>query len=367
MDEPVYGGGSRQSMSDTPKVYIVLVNWNGWRDTILCLESVLRLGYRNFTVVVCDNASHDGSLEHIQRWCQGELAAEGGIPELARLTSPRVPKPVPYVLLGREQAERGDGPASRVVLVQTGHNLGFAGGNNVGFRYALARGDAGYVWALNNDTVVRSDALAALVTRMEDDAAVGLCGSTVLYMSEPTVVQAYGGASYQPWTTAVSHIGMGESFRLLREGEVRAIEGRLSYVLGASMLASRRFLEAVGLMQDDYFLFFEEIDWAERARQHGFRLGYAAASVVYHQAGAATGSKKETPFSLYLLNRNRLRFIARFYRGFLAINYLALWIDVAKALVKGRWQKARAVACALLGIPLFKLPEPPKDGTGTSH
>lgn len=354
-------------MSDTPKVYIVLVNWNGWHDTILCLESVLRLDYRNFTVVVCDNASHDGSLEHIQRWCQGELAAAGGNPELAQLTSPPVPKPIPHVLLGREPAERGDGPASRVVLVQTGHNLGFAGGNNVGFRYALARGDAGYVWALNNDTVVPPDALAALVTRMADDATIGMCGSTVLYMDEPTVVQAYGGASYQPWTAAVSHIGMGESFRQLRESEARAIESRLSYVLGASMLTSRRFLEAVGLMQDDYFLFFEEIDWAERACQRGFRLGYAVASVVYHRAGAATGSKIETPFSVYLINRNRLRFVARFHRGFLAVNYLELWIDVAKALVKGRWQKAMAVACALLGIPLFKLPGPPKESTCASH
>lgn len=339
------------------KTYIVLVNWNGWRDTLLCLESVLRLNHDDYVVVVCDNNSSDQSLEHIKAWCAGEQQAEGGNPQLQELVSPPVPKPLSYVELNRQQAEAGQGDNSRLVFIQTGANLGFAGGNNVGFRYALARGDADYVWALNNDTVVPANALSSMLNHMQAHPRLGLCGSTVRFMMQPQVVQAYGGASYNRWSASIDHIGLGTAHSN-NTIDGQQVESRLSYVFGASMLASKPFLEAVGLMQDDYFLFFEELDWAERAKKKGFQLGYAPGSTVYHKAGAATGSAEETPFSLYFLNRNRLKFIKRFYAPYLLLNYPMLWLEVAKALVKGRLPRAKAISCALLGIPLYTPPSP---------
>ena len=104
-----------------PKVYIVILNWNGWQDTLECLASVVKLNYQNYQVVVVDNGSTDGSVGRIKEWIASQRAA-------------------------------------RALLVETGKNLGYAGGNNAGLRYGLARGDLAYAWVLNNDTTVDPNA-----------------------------------------------------------------------------------------------------------------------------------------------------------------------------------------------------------------
>src|SRR5271156_1373735 len=89
-------------------VACILLNWNGWRDTIECLESVFRLNYPDVQVVVCDNASSDGSLERVKEWARGAISAESANPDLRHLTSPAFPKSIPYLELTREQAESGN-------------------------------------------------------------------------------------------------------------------------------------------------------------------------------------------------------------------------------------------------------------------
>src|ERR1035438_3867545 len=141
---------------------IIILNWNGWKDTIECLESVFRLDYPDFRVIVCDNNSHNDSLDKIKAWADGRLPASQSNPELAYLTSPAVPKPIPYRELNREESESGGAfYDARLVLIQNGLNLGFAGGTNVGLRYALGDKSCGFFWMLNNDTVVDSGALRA--------------------------------------------------------------------------------------------------------------------------------------------------------------------------------------------------------------
>ena len=175
---------------------------------------------------------------------------------------------------------------SRLVLIDAKANLGFAGGNNLALRYLRTRGYGSYFWLLNNDTVVEKGALNALICRMVADPAIGMCGSTLLYESARDTVQALGGAHYGRWLGTVKHIGHHERWpQRVDEG---AVERQLSYLIGASTLASRAFLETVGLMQDDYFLYFEELDWAARAKGR-FRLGYAARSTVYHKEGSSIG------------------------------------------------------------------------------
>src|ERR1700757_2392454 len=104
----------------SPRVYIVLLNWNGWRDTIECLESVLRLDYPDYKVIVCDNASSDGSMEHIRSWARGDLAAESRTPALASLVTPPVPKPVRFIEVQPSQGPDHSGDqAAPLVLIQT--------------------------------------------------------------------------------------------------------------------------------------------------------------------------------------------------------------------------------------------------------
>lgn len=351
-------------MSSPQKAYIVLVNWNGWRDTILCLESVLRLDHPDFTVVVCDNDSSDGSLDRIRRWCEGSELAEGANPALAHLTSPAVRKPVAYTLLDRQQAEQGAGDASPVVLVQTGANLGFAGGNNVGFRYALARGDADYIWALNNDTVVLPNTLVHLVAMIRKHPSIGICGATVRYMDAPDTIQALGGGRFNTWTGLGYLIGNLLRATATPQERAQGDEALLDYVFGASMFVSVEFLRAVGLMYEGYFLFFEELDWAERGAKAGFKLGYCADCEVYHRAGAATGSYEESAFSVFYLFRSRILYYKRFYPMRLVIAYPIFWLEAVKALVKGRMQRFLAISAALLGYPLHQPPAVSIEGAG---
>jgi GT2 family glycosyltransferase len=199
-------------------------------------------------------------------------------------------------------------------LIRTTANLGFAGGNNIGIRYALSAGDADYVWLLNPDTVVRPEALCAMVARMKAVPGAGICGSTLLDYGDPLRIQSLGGARYLKWAGVGVPLGARQKWPM--DVAAESIEKELSYVAGASMLVSKEFLEAVGLMEEGYFLYFEEIDWAQRAAGR-FKLAYAPDAIVYHKEGGAIGSSRSgrhrSPQSFFWLTRSRLRFTARYH------------------------------------------------------
>lgn len=331
-----------------PLVYIVLLNWRGWKDTIECLESVFRLDYPAFRVIVCDNDSGDGSLQHIQDWADGREQARPFGVTLASATWP-LAKPIPWVLYDRQHGEAGGDLAEQapLVLIQTGANLGFAGGNNVGMRYAQARADHGYVWLLNNDTVAEGDALTALVARMQARPDAGICGSKLIFYHNPVQVQAWGGSAYNERRGYVVPIGMFQDVAAV--ADVSAVEADMAYVVGASMLLSRAFLTDIGLMTEDYFLYFEEIDWACRARGH-YALVYADASHVYHKEGGSIGSsstKAQSALAVRYLYRNRVRFIRRFYPARLAS---ALRQMAFEMLVMTKRRQFGAVAVAVRAV-----------------
>jgi GT2 family glycosyltransferase len=344
------------SHSTTGRVYIIVLNWNGWRDTIECLESVLRLDYPDYKVVVCDNGSSDGSLDQIRHWARGEIIAEARGPSLAALTSPPVPKPIELVEVNLAGASMdGKKSAARLLLIQTGANLGFAGGNNVGLRYALNRWDCDFAWVLNNDTVVRPDALSHLVRRMRERPDAGICGSTLLYYDDPTKVQACGGSIYNKWVARGGHIGRFADVRHLGTArwcaaDPREVERKLAYVVGASMLVRRSFLEHIGLMDESYFLTFEEIDWATRGKGR-FKLAYAPLSIVYHREGAATGSHRTTlgqsAIVEFYSNRNRVLFTRKHYPFALPSVLCAIGLSAFHRVLHRRWRNFGAVARGL--------------------
>jgi len=271
------------------KVYIIIVNWNGWKDTIECLESVFRNDYASYQVIVCDNGSQDDSLENIKRWATGKLEKEV-LPSnpLYSLSFPPVRKPVSFIEYTREEVDavRSLNPTdARLILIKNAANLGFAGGNNVGIRYALDRDDFRHVWLLNNDVVIKPDALSHLVRRMNEKKDAGMCGSTIPYYSAPDTVWTLGGGIYNKWLSRSHSIGNMEPVRDAASGF--DVEGTMEYLAGASMLVSRAFLHEVGLMNEEYFLYFEEPDWALRGKGK-FSLAYAPESIVYHKVGAST-------------------------------------------------------------------------------
>jgi GT2 family glycosyltransferase len=323
------------------RVYVILLNWNRWQDTIECLESVFRLSYPRFTVIVCDNASTDGSMEKIEGWAKGFIAASCDSPDLARLTVPSIPKPIgfDYFLFSGEAATSLTS-GSRLLLIQTGANLGFAGGNNIGIRYALARGDCDYVWLLNNDTVVEPDSLSAMVRMAEANPKLGICGSQLRGYAPPHEIQTMGGRRYSRWS------GRTRPQRALTTPQVSTASGAPDYVEGASMLISRRCLEAVGLLEESYFLYYEELDLTARARS-AFHFGYSPESIVYHKEGASIGSahirSNRSVLSDFYQARNRIVFSRRYHPWFLPSVLTATALGALQRLMIGRPQNAGAV------------------------
>lgn len=278
----------------TKSVFIIVLNWNGWQDTAACIESCRRLTYPGARIIVVDNGSTDGSETILRE---------------------RFPN---------------------VEVIQAGGNLGFAGGNNVGIRRALTEG-ADYVWLLNNDTVVEPAALSELVRVAESDDRIGIVGSKIVYYDDPHLLW-YAGATLDPaHPHRPAHRGLREEDR--GQYDETAETG---YVTGCSLLARRGMIERIGLLDDNLFLYFEDVDWSARARHAGWRLMYAPASVVRHKESASAGGAA-SPAVMYYTARNRLYFVQR---NFPAKVVQALWYDLYEHVLvnikKGRFSAAVA-------------------------
>ena len=342
----------------TSRAIVILLNWNGWQDTIECLESLLASDYPDFQVVVCDNGSTDESLERIQAWADGHMQARrDGLP-WRKLDASPLRKPVMWVRYSRTEAERGGiaGQDAKLVLIDNEANLGFAAGNNVGLRYALARKEFAYFWLLNNDTVVARDALRRLVERMKAVPGAGMAGSTLLYYHQPDRVQAWGGGRYDPRLGVSSHLGILAPAE--QKPDVAEVEKEMAYVVGASLMVSRPFLENIGLMDERYFLYYEEIDWACRARDR-YALAYAADSLVYHKEGGTVGSShtgQASALSMKFLYGNRLKFARRFYPRYLPSQWLRMGFECLVYLKRRQFAVARIILAAMFG--LLRLPIP---------
>ncbi len=318
---------------------VLILNTNAWQDTIECLESVLRSEPAPECVVVCDNGSQDGSVDRIVDWAQGRVGSwVAPASHLRALSHPPLQKPLAVTVLDRRAAEAGDPKQdARLTIIRNGENLGFTGGNNVGLRYLLSRNDWECVWLLNPDTVVEPDALGHLTNELSREPGIGICGSTVLYYQSPDTVQVLGGATYNKWLALPTHIGTGQSVQepIDRDEVVR----KLSYVYGASMLVSRDFIEQVGLLNEERFLYFDELDWTMRARGR-FRLAYAPESRVYHREGSSLGAgTAKSRTSDYYFLRNRIRLTRDFVPYALPTVYMAILVAALRRAYRRQWDR----------------------------
>lgn len=322
-------------------VFILVLNWNGWKDTTECLESIQRLNYTNYSIVVIDNGSTDFSMAKIKDWAAGKLSVKSTF----FAYDPTI-KPVTWIEYDRATAEVGGIqeqetkiaalPANRkIILIQNGENLGFAGGNNVGIRYALKRG-ADYVWLLNNDTVVDRETLSKMVDLAETRADVGVVGSKLLCYNKQGVIQAAGGGKVWPWLGIARHYGeqeddMGQWNKVIEP----------DYVAGASLLSKRAAIADTGLIEENYFLYWEDTDWCGRAKRKGWRLLYCPNSLVWHKENNTTGYK--SPVVEYYALRNSLFYVRQFYAIYLPSAFLVQLLKLPKRIIKGQFANAKAV------------------------
>jgi GT2 family glycosyltransferase len=269
-----------------PDVFVLLLNWNGWRDTIKCLNSLKGLDYPCFRVVVVDNGSTDNSLTQIR----------AAFPSIA--------------------------------LIEAGKNLGFAGGCNLGIKYAL-RQKAQYVWLLNNDTEVDPQALRALVETAEADTRIGAVGSAIYSMTEPEQLQAWGGGHVNFW--------LGRSRHFVSP----VADEQIQFLTAASLLIRSSVVQSIGFLDEAFFMYWEDADYCFRLRQAGWGLAVAGSSKVRHKEQGSVG--KNSALLDGFFNRSATRFFTRHA----SIPFISIWAGVGlrilKRVILGDWKRVRAV------------------------
>jgi GT2 family glycosyltransferase len=227
-----------------------------------------------------------------------------------------------------------------VIFIQTGANLGYGGGNNVGMQFAIERLGARFVWILNNDTVVQPGALSALLDFAAAREDVAVIGSRLMNYYEPECIQALGGGSFTPAFAHDVQFGRGS------RADTRANESfDLHHIVGASMFVRVRAVRQVGMLDESYFLYREETDWCIRMRNAGWRLAYCPTSVVHHKEGRSAGFK--SLLHDYYSVRNMLYLIQRFYPLSLATAFAASAVRaLGPKLVRLELRRAAIVARA---------------------
>lgn len=247
-----------------PLVYVIILNWNGYKDTSELLESLFIISYTNYKIVVIDNNSSQSEAEKLEK--------NYGV---------------------------------KVHIIRCNENLGFSGGNNVGIKYSLEE-KADFILLLNNDTVVEPSFLEILVNKFETDAYIGIVAPQINYFDKPNRIWSAGGI-----ISRLRGSGFADSDKLESEGEKS--DKKVSFVSGCCMLIKREvFLKAV-MFDENYFLYNEDTDLCLRAIKSGYKIYVTPQSKIYHKVNSST-DKKFSVLPLYYTTRNRLYFSRKNFR-----------------------------------------------------
>ena len=302
-----------QTFEEIAKTTIIILNYNGWKDTIECLESVLRNNYPNYQVIVVDNNSPNNSLEYIQAWAEGKQ--ENLLPDpshpLYHLSHPAIKKPIPYIYYTREEAEKGGDKDFEktitekwqeeinnrendelisstsiypLIFIQAGANLGFAGGNNVGIKYALKNNDLQDILLINNDTVVEKDTISELISARNKLGENAIYGGRIYYYSEPSKIW-YDGGHLNKFTGRTVHINSGRKNTCITQPI------QVNFITFCYVLIPANIVKKVGLLDESYFMYVEDLDYSYRVDKNNFKLYHVPSSQLWHKIGASTEAK----------------------------------------------------------------------------
>ena len=285
-------------VTEQPLVSIVTVNYNGAEHTIAMLETLKKVSYPNIEVFVVDNASTQpyGEITEKHPW---------------------------------------------VKLIRSEKNLGFAGGNNLALKQVKGK----YCLLINNDTEVPSGFLEPLVEKLEIDEKCGCVSPKLIFHHTPDTMQYAGSYGFNVYTGRAFARGSKEK----DSGQYNSVEPT-EMAHGAAMMFRSSLLKEIGLMAELYFLYYEEMDYCQRIKNAGYSIWYVGTSTVYHKESMATG--KNSPLKTYYLNRNRLIFIRRNFKGSakLASTLFYYFIAIPKNLVtlvlRREWKLASALVRA---------------------
>lgn len=268
-----------------PKVVIILVNYNGFDDTLECIRSLQNISYDNYQIVVVDNASTEKPSDN-----QKIFLIENS------------------------------------VFIESKINCGFSGGNNIGIEYARKNG-AKYVLLLNNDTIVEPDFLNVLVDVAEHKTSVGIVGGKIRFFNEPNKLW-FGGGAFDRKTCSCVHVGC-NTIDTQNDYKIKEI----TFMTGCLMLIPLKVIENVGRLDDSYFLYAEDTDYCCRVIDAGYKIYYVNTAVIYHKINASTG--RINNIITYYIVRNNLKLIQKY--GYTKIKiYISFTWKIVKDIVKRR-------------------------------
>lgn len=280
---------------------VILINYNGEKDTIDCVGSLNKY-LHNINIIIIDNKSSDYSVSTLKN----SFSTQYGN------SSEDVYKNLSFTRYRHE--------SNSIYLIESDKNLGFAGGNNIGIRYAIENNLSTYIWILNNDTYIKKDSLTPLIDKFRSDRDIAFVGSTLVYSFDEETVQCSGGAKYY------SFIGKAKLINKRKKiADITEYNGRIDFLNGASMLTSVDVVNGIGLFTEDYFMYSEEHDWQIRAQKLKKKIVYASGSIVYHKEAASSG--KSSKFYSFYMNRSAMLLSLRFYPYFSIFSFLFLTLQ----------------------------------------
>lgn len=268
------------------KVSIILVNYNGYNDTVECLESLNHINYIDYEIIIVDNGSTDDyeklkALSHYKN----------------------------------------------VIILNAGENIGFSGGNNLGIQYAMEH-NADYILLLNNDTLVEPNFLNYMVASSDNGNYV--ITSKILYAKERDKIW-YAGGNFNRKTSRTSAYGINEI-----DSEKYSKEQEVNFASGCCILVPATILNNVGLMSEEYFLYCEDTDYCLRILNAGFKIIYEPKAQIYHKVNAST--IKIAGIQAYYLVRNKLYIIKQFIEEkYKLLAYTYVYAETIKRVLTGEY------------------------------
>jgi GT2 family glycosyltransferase len=312
----------------TGTIGVVIVAFNAESVIRDCLHSLYQSRGPQLKIVIVDNASTDDTRDVIRHWAST-------IPEFAEMSS--------------HQEASTPVEAADYLLVCAAINAGFAAGVNIGLRHLRSQPDIDLFWILNPDIRVRPDAAECFARRAGEVGTFSLMGGRTLYINPKDTIQSDGG-HLNTWT------GMCASANLGRPASDTSYPSasQFDYIPGANIVASRAFIDSVGLMDESYFLYYEEVDWA--SRRGALSLAYAPGAIVEHHGGSAIGSPtlgktQGTSFANYFNYRSRMRFMRRFFPWRLPVVYIYSILKVVRLAMQGFYEEADGAFRGLHDLP----------------
>lgn len=320
-----------------PKVCIIILNWNGWPDTIECLGSLSQITYPKYDIILVDNGSTDESLRKIRGYATGTLEPSSPFFKYNPLD-----EPIAITEYTKEEAEsdiclEGPSHSSRhLTIIKNDRNYGYTEGNNIGIRLALKR-ESSYVLLLNNDVVVDSSFLTELVQAAEQGECFGFVGPKVYFYDHSgrkDVIQFAGGILS---LRAASARMLGH--KQVDQGQFSELK-LVDFIAGSCILTSKETILKIGLLKADYFAYWEDVEWCLRGARLGYKSVYTPNARIWHKIGASKKEKSSTAY--YYFGRNFL-WLAKEYAGgaqlvlFIVIFLtVRIWIEMGTSLILHR-------------------------------